>query len=88
MNRPDLPFGIEMEETELMSHRYLYYVLGTPIIPDREYDRRERLFLEVIKDMEGSQNSPLHDTGSDRAESYTLEQVSLATALKEAQGCD
>lgn len=78
------PFGIELEERELMAHRYLYYILNTPIIEDREYDRRERMFLETIEEAVGAGDSPLTRAGSDIPKSYTRDQISLALALKEA----
>ena len=56
-------------ENKIMAHRYLYYVLGKPIITDREYDELEKR-ASILPP-----NSPVHKPGSDLASSYTYEQV-------------
>lgn len=66
------------QEIIVLAHRYLYYVESSPVISDMEYDRMER---EVLKRC--SEDSSLHEPGSDLKESYSEEVIRLA---KELQG--
>lgn len=59
-----------------MAHRYLYYVLCSPIISDREYDMLEKKALNEIKE-----DHPLANPGSDREESYSEKIKSLAKKM-------
>ena len=59
-----------------MAHRFLYYVLGLPVIPDYEYDKLE---AEAVRSAPASH--PIHRPGSDRVSSYTLDQIRLAEKL-------
>lgn len=53
------------------AHRFLYYVLGTPIIGDHAYDELER-------------EAPQTDLGSSNADDYTESEMRLAYELLEA----
>lgn len=63
-------------EERLLAHRYLYYVLNTPVISDYAYDRLERAALRVVP-----KDSALHRPGSDRAEDYPPSVVAHAKGL-------
>jgi NAD-dependent DNA ligase len=68
--------GINIETT-IMAHRYLYYVLSEPVLPDFDYDmleREARLHLP--------ETSPVHAVGSSLPSSYTTEQIALAELLR------
>lgn len=54
----------------VMAHRFLYYVLGNPVISDREYDKLEA----PVKDQ-------IPPVGSDRVQDYSNKQIDLATQL-------
>lgn len=56
-------------ETLIKAHQYLYYVKGTPVITDREYDRL------------CSNNGVFGGGGSDLESSYTEEEKALASSL-------
>lgn len=62
---------------QCMVHRYLYYVLNSPIISDQEYDRMERDATEFLDD-----NHPLFKCGSDIDSSYDDEIKEIARTLK------
>lgn len=66
----------ERLETQVMAHRYRYYVLAAPVISDFEYDDLERRARAVC-----APQSPVHGVGSSLASSYTAQQISLATQL-------
>jgi hypothetical protein len=53
----------------LRAHQYLYYVLGTPVLSDYDYDKFGRYSGEEYKG------------GSDRASDYTPEQIRLANNI-------
>jgi len=59
-----------------LAHRYLYYVLLTPVLSDKSYDRVEEIALETA-----SKDSPIRDPGSSLASSYSNETVALAAKL-------
>ncbi len=60
-------------ELTIQAHRYLYYVLGTPVLSDIEYD-----MLEASLPVE----SEIRQTvGSDRASDYSLEAIMLANHI-------
>lgn len=52
-------------ETEVLAHRYLYYVLAEPVLPDLVYDVLEREARAVCPE-----HSPVHSVGSSLASSY------------------
>jgi NAD-dependent DNA ligase len=56
-------------ETILKAHQYLYYVLGTPVLTDREYDMWCR---DNNLDSKG---------GSDLESSYTEEEKEIARGM-------
>jgi len=53
-------------EALVMAHRYLYYVLNTPIISDYEYNQLEHEAREVLP-----KSSPVHSAGSEANSSYS-----------------
>lgn len=55
------------DEDLLMAHRYLYYVMKTPILPDSVYDEFEKEALEFGSI---SENSPVRKPGSDNKRDY------------------
>lgn len=65
-------------ETYIMAHRYLYYVLGEPVVSDFVYDQLEREARAVCPP-----ESPVHGVGSSLAASYTTEQVERAYELNQ-----
>jgi NAD-dependent DNA ligase len=64
-------------ENEVMAHRYLYYVLSEPILPDLVYDTIERQAREVCPP-----ESPVHGVGSSLSSSYTPEQIAKALKMR------
>jgi len=69
----------EAYETEVMAHRYIYYVLCDNVISDPEYDLLEREARELCHE-----SSPIHGVGSSLASSYTPEQIIRANQLQQA----
>jgi NAD-dependent DNA ligase len=63
-------------ETEVMAHRYLYYVLSEQSVSDAEYDVLERKAREVC-----DSGSPVHGVGSSLASSYKSSEKELAVKL-------
>lgn len=63
-------------EVEVMAHRYLYYVLAEPRLPDLVYDQLERKAREVCPT-----ESPVHGVGSSLPSSYTPAQIDRAKEL-------
>jgi len=63
-------------ETLVMAHRYLYYVLGEPVLSDHSYDVLERAAREICP-----KDSPVHGIGSSLSTSYTEEQINKAVEL-------
>jgi NAD-dependent DNA ligase len=61
------------EEMLVQAHRYLYYVLGVPIISDYDYDMLERKLP--------SDSSVRQSVGSDRASDYTGSVIEIAQGL-------
>lgn len=55
-------------EKEVMIHRYCYYVLAEPLLPDAEYDKIERAARAALPEA-----SPVHGVGSSLPSSYTDE---------------
>ncbi len=66
----------EFAEKQVMAHRYLYYVLATPVLSDAVYDQIEREARQIC-----DPESPVHNLGSSLPSSYTSEQVSYAYEL-------
>ena len=61
------------EEDLLMACRYSYYCLYVSLIEDREYDKREKDFLNYC-----GMSSPMLEPGSDSPETYSEYQKKLA----------
>lgn len=66
-------------ENLVLAHRYLYYVLGDPIISDFEYDILERSARENLPE-----ESPVHSVGSSLKTSYSQTVIKLAGELLES----
>lgn len=66
---------LEIEKL-VMAHRYLYYVLMSPVISDREYD-----LLELDAYEKAPSDSPVHELGSSLPENYSQEIIDLANEL-------
>lgn len=64
-------------ETEVLAHRYLYYVLAEPILPDLVYDVLEREAREQCP-----LTSPVHKVGSSLASSYPQSAILRAKQLQ------
>lgn len=63
-------------EDALLAHRYLYYVLGTPVLSDREYDELEKEFLAGCP-----WESPIAYPGSSLESSYEERVIRLANEI-------
>lgn len=63
-------------ELEVMAHRYLYYVLAEPRLPDLVYDKLEREARAVCP-----KDSPVHKVGSSLHCSYSPAQIARARVL-------
>jgi NAD-dependent DNA ligase len=55
-------------EKEVLIHRYCYYVLAEPLLPDAEYDKIERAARAALPE-----TSPVHRVGSSLPSSYSDE---------------
>lgn len=64
-------------EDLVMAHRYRYYVVCDPVLPDHIYDVLERQARVILPD-----TSPVQRVGSDLTSSYTKEQIALANKLQ------
>lgn len=67
------------DETEVMAHRYLYYVLSEPVLHDLVYDVLERAARAVLP-----ADSPVQRVGSSLPASYSPQQIQRAEALLQA----
>lgn len=67
-------------ELEVLAHRYLYYVLGEPVLPDLVYDVLEHEARGICP-----RESPVHGVGSSLSSSYSEAVVKRA---KELQGIE
>lgn len=63
-------------EDLVMVHRYLYYVLCSPVLTDAEYD-----VLQRQADIFCDASSPAVQVGSELASSYTPQQKQIANYL-------
>ena len=63
---------------QCMAHRYLYYVLSSPVISDWEYSKLE---AKALADESLPENHPMQFPGSDVAAHYPVEIVELAMQL-------
>ena len=63
-------------ETEVMAHRYLYYVMSEPRLPDLVYDELERKARAACP-----AESPVHRVGSSLPSSYTAGHIARANKL-------
>jgi NAD-dependent DNA ligase len=66
----------EEKELQVMAHRYLYYVMCSPVLSDSIYDVIEREARAICPP-----ESPVHGIGSSLASGYTGSQVEYAHAL-------
>jgi NAD-dependent DNA ligase len=64
-------------ELEVLAHRYLYYVLGEPVLPDLVYDMLEREARGICP-----RESPVHGVGSSLPESYSEDVKQRAKQLQ------
>jgi NAD-dependent DNA ligase len=64
-------------EVEVMAHRYLYYVLAEPQLPDLVYDQLEREARKVLPS-----ESPVQKVGSSLSSSYNSEHIKRANQLQ------
>lgn len=87
--RPSLTLTITKRvwqlRTMLQVHRYLYYVLSQPLVPDAQYDRWERELRDLVAghaDLAPDDRCPLRVPGSSRPADYPLEIVELAERLR------
>lgn len=60
-------------KNEVMAHRYLYYVLSEPVLPDSVYDSIEREARRVCP-----ADSVVQKAGSSLLGSYTARQIAIA----------
>ena len=65
--------GNSKTELEVMAHRYLYYVLCSPVLPDCEYDKLEREARKTLPE-----ESLVNKVGSCLASGYSNEIVNHA----------
>ena len=63
-------------ERTVMAHRYLYYILNSPVLADIDYDSLERSARAVLPP-----TSPVHQPGSSLPEDYAPDVIHLARAL-------
>lgn len=63
-------------EEQVLLHRYCYYVLAHPLLPDAEYDKIEREARSVYP-----VDSVVHQIGSSLASSYSEDIRALAHKL-------
>ena len=63
-------------ERFLLAHRYLYYVVGHPVLRDVDYDAIERGALDIIP-----ADSPLMRPGSSNPTDYPAVVMKMAEAL-------
>jgi len=71
------PAQLQELEDRVMAHRYLYYVLVEPTLPDPVYDVLEREARSLLPD-----TSPVQKVGSNLRESYSERQIALAESLR------
>jgi NAD-dependent DNA ligase len=69
-------------EDLIMAHRYLYYVLGEPVISDYAYDVIERQARFLLPP-----TSPVHGVGSSLRSSYSADQLDLAMDIQAGIEC-
>lgn len=64
-------------EALVLAHRYLYYILGNPIISDYKYDKLEKFAITRL-----SKDSPVNTVGSDLLSSYSELIISKALQMQ------
>ena len=62
------PKVLREAELRLLAHRFLYYVVASPVIPDQCYDAIEKQVLPHLPS-----DHPLHRPGSSNPEDYSEE---------------
>ena len=68
---------VQKYETDVLAHRYLYYVLAEPVLPDLVYDVLEREARAVCPI-----DSPVHGVGSSLPTSYPSSAILRAKQLQ------
>ena len=68
--------GAVWAERLLLAHRYLYYVVGKPVLKDSDYDALERGAMSIIPD-----DSPIRRPGSSNPYDYPEVVMKMAEAL-------
>lgn len=63
-------------EKLILAHRYLYYVLGNPVLSDQKYDKLEKKFLKLYPDSE-----VIKTCGSDLSSDYSEEIIIMANDI-------
>jgi hypothetical protein len=80
---------ITKQRRRLLVHRYLYYVLASPIITDYQYDMWEKQLEALVaahpdvaeRLSKYERECPLKSPGSSRVEDYPDEVIALAESL-------
>lgn len=67
---------LEKLENAVLAHRYLYYVLHTPLLDDHQYDLLERDARAQLPEY-----SAINDVGSDNEEDYPMTAILYARRL-------
>jgi len=67
---------LRKSEILVLAHRYLYYVLNTPVISDRAYDELEKAAIKILPS-----TSDVNKPGSDLDSSYSQEVKDKAQLL-------
>lgn len=65
------------DEKLVLAHRYLYYVLAEPVLPDAAYDALERRVMAATPE-----TSPVHNIGSSLPSDYNSEIRTIANKLQ------
>lgn len=86
---PDLKHTLESQppQDQCLVHRYLYYVLASPLLTDRDYDMLERDGTQALDDLEENLSTcvvnphPLMRPGSDIGSTYSQETADLALLI-------
>jgi len=65
------------QEQVILAHRYLYYVLGEPVVSDAVYDQMEREARAALPE-----SSVVHKVGSSNPWDYSDEVKQYAEELK------
>ncbi len=76
--RPDVTSKFLLDlERHVLAHRYLYYVMGKPVISDARYDQLERRALLLLPPA-----SRVHQVGSSLDSDYAPDVIQHALRLR------